>query len=70
MACASWKCSSSYWRKFNDALKNSTAPSRLTKQSLMKDENAIRGKKKAARRLKLFSSDRSASFCPTYIFME
>ena len=45
MACASWKCSSTYWERFNKALLNATEESNVTKADMMHDDNAIRGKK-------------------------
>ena len=44
MACASWKCSSTYWERFNKALLNATEESNVTKADMMHDDNAIRGK--------------------------
>ena len=43
MACASWKCSSTYWERFNKALLNATEASNVTKEDMMNDDNAIRG---------------------------
>ena len=43
MACASWKCSSTYWERFNKALLNATGTSNVTKADIMNDDNAIKG---------------------------
>ena len=42
LACASWKCSSTYWRHFNNALTNATGEGG-SKNDVMDDEDSIRG---------------------------
>ena len=42
LACASWKCSSTYWQHFNKALTNATGDIG-TKNDVLNDEDSIRG---------------------------
>ena len=42
LACASWKCSSTYWQHFNKALTNATGDGG-TKNDVLNDEDSIRG---------------------------
>ena len=42
LACASWKCSSTYWKRFNQALTNATGSDGET-EDVVKSDDSIRG---------------------------